>query len=144
MDCGVHRAIFEGLIVSASRLRFCIAVKFMTILSDRCSIECLTVDEVRESLSPVLRRYGVLKAIVFGSVARGEPSPHSDVDLIVVQRTDKRFFDRYEGLFVDLNRAIPHRSVDVLIYTPVEMESMQRRRFIAAALREGVVIYESE
>jgi predicted nucleotidyltransferase len=74
----------------------------------------------------------------------GEPSPHSDVDLILVQRTEKRFFDRYEGLQLELNKAIPHRTVEALIYTPEELESMQRRRFIATALREGQVIYESE
>jgi uncharacterized protein len=99
---------------------------------------------VRECLTPVLRRYGILKAVVFGSVARGEPSPHSDVDLILVQRTEKRFLDRYEGILAEVNRAIPHRAVDALIYTPEELERMQERRFIARALREGKVIYESE
>ena len=104
----------------------------------------LTVDEVRERLAPVLRRYGILKAVVFGSVARGEPSPHSDVDLILVQRTDKRFLDRYEGLQRDLARAFPYAAVEALIYTPEEMERMRQRRFVAKALSEGRVIYESE
>ena len=106
--------------------------------------ECLTVEKVRECLVPVLRRYGILKAVVFGSVARGEPSPHSDVDLILVQRTEKRFFDRYEGLDRDLSKAFPYAVIEALIYTPEEMEWMQKRRFIANALREGQVIYESE
>ena len=105
---------------------------------------CLTVEKVRECLVPVLRRYGILKAVVFGSVARGEPSPHSDVDLILVQRTEKRFFDRYEGLDRELSKAFPYAVVEALIYTPDEMEWMQKRRFIANALREGKVIYESE
>ena len=104
----------------------------------------LTVDRVRKCLVPVFRRYGILKAIVFGSVARGEPSPRSDVDLILVQQTEKRFLDRYEGLLFDLGRAFPHAAIEVLIYTPEEMERMQKRRFIANALREGQVIYESE
>jgi predicted nucleotidyltransferase len=107
-------------------------------------VEHLTVENVRECLTPVLRRYGVLKAIVFGSVARGEPSPHSDVDLILIEQTDKRFLDRYEGLQFDLNNAFPGAAVQMLIYTPEEMEWMQKRRFIAKALREGKVIYESQ
>jgi len=106
--------------------------------------EHLTVERVRECLAPVLQRYGILKAVVFGSVARGEPSRHSDVDLILVQRTDKRFFDRYEGLDLDLARAFPYAAIEMLIYTPEEWEWMQKRRFIANALREGQVIYESE
>ena len=106
-------------------------------------VEHLTIDEVRSRLVPVFRRYNIEKAIVFGSVARGEPSPHSDVDLILIQRTEKRFLDRYEGLHCDLNRAFPYAAIEALIYTPAEMEWMRERRFIAAALREGQVIYES-
>jgi len=104
----------------------------------------LTVDEVRECLAPVFRRHGILTAIVFGSVARGEPSPRSDLDLILVQRTEKRFFDRYEGLELELVKAFPYAAIETLIYTPEEMEWMRKRRFIATALREGKVIYESE
>ena len=99
---------------------------------------------MRECLGPVFQRYKIQKAILFGSVARGEPSHHSDVDLILVQRTDKRFFDRYDGLDVDLAKAFPYAAIEALIYTPEEMERMQERRFIATALREGRVIYESE
>jgi predicted nucleotidyltransferase len=108
------------------------------------NVEHLAVDRVRECLVPVFRRHNIEKAILFGSVARGEPSPHSDVDLILVQRTDKRFFDRYEGLQLDLGKAFPYAAIEALIYTPEEMEWMKERRFIAAALREGQVIYESE
>ena len=92
----------------------------------------------------VFRRYGILRAIVFRSVARGEPSPRSDVDLILVQQTEKRFLDRYEGLLFDLGRAFPYAVIEVLIYTPEEMERIQKRRFIANALHEGQVIFESE
>jgi len=104
----------------------------------------LTVDEVRECLTPVFQRHGILKAIVFGSVARGEPSPYSDVDLILVQQTEKRFFDRYEELHYQLSEAFPYAAIEALIFTPQEMEHMQERRFIAAALKEGRVIYESQ
>ncbi len=104
----------------------------------------LTVDEVRECLTPVFRRHGVLKAIVFGSVARGEPSPRSDLDLMLIQRTEKRFLDRYEGLESDLHEAFPYAVIEALIYTPEEMERMKERRFIAQALEEGKVLYESE
>lgn len=104
----------------------------------------LTPSLVRERLAPVLRRHKVLKAVLFGSVARGEPSRHSDVDLIIVQCTDKRFLDRYEGLLYELGTAIPEAPVEALIYTPEELDDLARsRRFIARALEEGQVIYES-
>jgi predicted nucleotidyltransferase len=102
------------------------------------------VSSLGDRLAPVLRRYNVCKAILFGSFARGEPSPHSDLDLILVQRTDRRFFDRYEGLLGELGEAVPERALEVLIYTPEELERMRSRRFIATALREGRLVFESE
>ena len=104
----------------------------------------LTIQRLRARLVPVFEQHRILRAILFGSVARGEASRHSDVDLIVVQRTDKRFLARYDGLLYDLNRALPEAAVDVLIYTPEELEQLKKRAFIAKALREGKVIYESK
>ena len=85
-----------------------------------------------------------MKALVFGSVARGEPSRRSDLDLIIVQETDKRFLDRYDGIFADIMSAVPGRDVDLLIYTADELAKMRDRPFIRDALNEGVVIYEPE
>ncbi len=43
----------------------------------------MTVEEVRSRTTPVFREFGVRYAAVFGSVARGEDRPGSDVDLLV-------------------------------------------------------------
>jgi len=102
------------------------------------------INRLRERWLPIFHRHRIRKAILFGSWARGEASPRSDLDLIVVEETDKRFFDRYDGLFAELSRAFPERELDLLIYTPEELAAMAGRRFIASALREGRVIYESD
>jgi hypothetical protein len=103
----------------------------------------LTVQEIQDRLVQVFQRYGIEKAILFGSYARGEPSRHSDVDLILVKRTKKRFLDRYDGLLQDLCAALPGLAVDALIYTPEEFEDLRRKRFLARAIQEGKLIYES-
>jgi len=90
----------------------------------------LTSAQVRNALAPVFRRHGVQRALLFGSVARGEPSRHSDVDLIVVQETDKRFLDRYTPILQDLNNALPGHPVEPLIYTPAEFAAMSQTAFI--------------
>ena len=99
---------------------------------------------LQERLIPLFRRYNIQKAILFGSFARGEPSRRSDLDLILIQETDRRFLDRYEGLLLELGKQIPDRDLDLLIYTPEELKRLSDRPFIAGALREGKVIYESE
>jgi predicted nucleotidyltransferase len=94
-------------------------------------------------LVPVLKRYKIQKAILFGSIARGEASPRSDVDLILVQNTNHRFLERYDGILMEISKAVPDRDVDLLIYTPDELEKLASRRFVRQAFSEGKVIYES-
>lgn len=45
-------------------------------------------------LRGIFKRHHVLRAIVFGSVARGEMLRKSGLDLIIVKETEKRFLDR--------------------------------------------------
>ena len=101
------------------------------------------LDGIGLRLRPVFAAHGVLRAIVFGSLARGDATRRSDLDLIVIMKTDKRFLDRYDGLLRDVTRAVPGRDVEMLIYTPEELERLRSRRFVATALREGRTIYES-
>ena len=43
----------------------------------------MNILEIKNKISPVLKEYGVKRASVFGSVARGEDSPKSDIDIMV-------------------------------------------------------------
>ena len=95
-------------------------------------------------LRPLFQEHGILRAIVFGSLGRGDATRHSDLDLLLVQDTDRRFLDRYERLLREVVRRVPGRDVDLLIYTPNELRDAAERPFIATVLREGKVIYELE
>jgi len=98
------------------------------------------LDALRRRLAPHLRR--TRKAIVFGSVARGEADEWSDLDLVIVADTMRPFLERYrdfEGLYDVWPR------LDLLIYTPAEFAEMREegRPFIEHVLSEGVVIHEA-
>jgi len=43
----------------------------------------VTIEDIKLRTDPVFRQYGVSYAAVFGSVARGEDRPDSDVDILV-------------------------------------------------------------
>jgi predicted nucleotidyltransferase len=105
-------------------------------------VQDLTVDTIKQLLEPVLRKYGIQKAILFGSYARGAQSRKSDIDLILIQETDRRYFDRYEGVLREMQDQIPGRDLEVLIYTPEELKRISHRRFIQDAVQQGRVIYE--
>ena len=104
----------------------------------------MNVDTLIKVLTPLFREYKIEKAILFGSLARNEASRHSDVDLILVQKSNLRFLDRYDGLLASFSRALPEWDVDILIYTPEELAKISDRRFIQQALKEGKILYESE
>jgi predicted nucleotidyltransferase len=103
----------------------------------------VALENLAGRLRPIFEKYHVRRAIVFGSFARGEASRRSDVDLLLVQETDRRFLERYDGLLREITQAVSGRDVDLLIYTPQELTQLAHRPIVAAALREGITLYES-
>lgn len=82
------------------------------------------------------------KIILFGSMARGDADEFSDIDLIIVKKTETRFIQRQ----VDATNLVPRDiSVDILVYTPEEFRKMidDNRPFFERALAEGITLYEN-
>jgi predicted nucleotidyltransferase len=104
----------------------------------------MQVDVLKRKLHPLFKKHDIEKAILFGSLARNEASHHSDLDLILIQKTKLRFLDRYDGLLASFRQVLPGWEVDLLIYTPEELAGIYGRRFIQQALEEGKVLYESK
>jgi predicted nucleotidyltransferase len=99
-----------------------------------------SIEDLKKRLYPSFQKHGVIKAVVFGSYARNTENRKSDLDLIIVQRTDKRFFDRYDD-FSDIYENLRGVQTDILIYTPEELKRISSRPFIRKALEEGITIY---
>ena len=74
-------------------------------------------EEVRKKVVPVLRRYGVRRAGLFGSIARGDSGDGSDVDIVVEFSGDKSLMD-LAGLKLDAEEKLGRR-VDVLTYASI-------------------------
>lgn len=96
------------------------------------------LDEL-ERIMDTLRTMNVEKVILFGSLARGDVTSTSDIDLIVVMDTDSPFLQRLHEVY---SAVLPQRSVDILVYTPQEFQSMREENpFVRKALDEGSVLY---
>ncbi|HSD58431.1 MAG TPA: nucleotidyltransferase domain-containing protein [Methanotrichaceae archaeon] len=102
----------------------------------------MSVAELKAELDRILNRLkkdpSVRLVLLFGSLARGDARDHSDIDLIVVKETEKRFLDRLDEFYDDAREAM-----DVLVYTPQEFEQMRKRPFVKRALKEGKILYEA-
>jgi predicted nucleotidyltransferase len=70
------------------------------------------LQDKRHEVLALAARYGAKQIRVFGSVARGEARPDSDVDLLVVFEPGRSLFD-HVGLTQELSDLL-HRKVDVV------------------------------
>jgi predicted nucleotidyltransferase len=46
-------------------------------------MEALKIEEIKETITPILIRHRIKRAGIFGSVAKGEATPKSDIDILV-------------------------------------------------------------
>ena len=104
-------------------------------------VKTASIEDLRKLLKAFFEKAGVKKAVVFGSHSRGSDTRKSDLDLVVVMDTEKRFFKRYDDL-EEIYELLPDKTVDLLIYTPEEMKRIAHRGFIKKILEEGQTIYE--
>ena len=72
------------------------------------------LQEIRAKILPVLYRYDVAKAAIFGSFARQESTEHSDMDLLVEFKGQKSLLD-LSALKIALEELLKIK-VDVLTY----------------------------
>ena len=72
------------------------------------------IEELRKKILPVLQRYDVVRASVFGSFVRGEVQEGSDIDILVEFKGEKSLLD-LAGLKIELEELLGRR-VDVLTY----------------------------
>ncbi|HEY7340732.1 MAG TPA: nucleotidyltransferase family protein [Ktedonobacterales bacterium] len=85
-------------------------------------------DELRARLIAVLRQYGVRRAGVFGSFARGEQTPTSDVDLLIEPDAEATLFTlaRLEMTLED----VLGRPVDLITFNALETSARPREHIL--------------
>ena len=106
-------------------------------------------DDAQEAIKDILAKlvsgYRPQKVILFGSYARGDARPDSDIDLFIVKDTEKRMIDRcaeVRRIVSDPNRFI---GLELVVLTP---EEVTRRiavgdQFIEQIMEGGQVLYAS-
>jgi predicted nucleotidyltransferase len=115
-----------------------IAVNVPTI-DKRERIPQKAIDQVVEQ---IVEKFKPQKIILFGSYARGNPRPESDVDLLVVMKTSQKAskkslkIRRHLGVMFGL---------DLVVYTSKRLKERVDMGdwFLRDILKEGKVLYES-
>lgn len=98
------------------------------------SNEIYTIEQLKNTLNPVFHRYGVKKAIVFGSYSKGIARENSDIDLLVDSNLKGLNF---VGLLEDVKETT-QKNIDMLDVSHVEAGSLIDKEIT----NTGVLIYE--
>ncbi|MBS3966907.1 MAG: nucleotidyltransferase domain-containing protein [Truepera sp.] len=108
-----------------------------TVSSQRATLEA----ELKRYLPLLREHYDPERILLFGSLAHGSASDWSDIDLVIVKETEKRFLDRTKEVMRLLE---PRVGVDILVYTPAEFAQLsQERAFVREEIvSKGKVLYE--
>ena len=82
------------------------------------------------------------RIVLFGSRARGNARPDSDLDLLIIEDSDLPRYRRPPRYLKALVGIFPAK--DVVVWTPAEVEAWRNvpTAFITTALREGRTLYE--
>ncbi len=74
----------------------------------------MIVPEIKDKIVPILKKYGVKRASLFGSAVRGDYAEESDIDILVEMPETATLLD-LANLKLDLEDVL-QRKVDVLTF----------------------------
>jgi len=80
----------------------------------------ITQSQIEEVKNRIVEKFHPEKIILFGSYANGEPNDESDLDLLIIQRTDLPRKERRLPILKMLRDM--KIAMDILNYTPNEVE----------------------
>lgn len=97
----------------------------------------MTREMIQQTIADYFETQPVLKAWIFGSFARGEETPQSDVDILFVPDRSGKPFTLFTmgGMYMDLKELLG-REVDLI------EEGSLRPYAAASANRDRILIYE--
>lgn len=98
--------------------------------------------EIQRIAAQIARAFEPEKIILFGSYAYGKPKPYSDVDLLVILRTDERPLAKQQEILRALS---PHPfGMDILVQTPTVLNERIALgdSFLREITSKGMVLYE--
>ena len=98
---------------------------------------------IRQVVDRLKSDYQPDRIVLFGSWAYGEPSPESDVDLLIIKKTDQPFHRRWAEVYQLVSPLVKGLDFSPFVMTPKEILARQRARdpFLEEVLTRGKTLY---
>ena len=109
----------------------------MSIIGERC----VQFDEIEAQANIIIKEFDPEKIILFGSYAHGSPTLESDVDLLVIVKTNKSMLRLSAEIALSLDHSFP---LDIIVKTPEQIEKRIQNGdfFLENIMNHGRVLYE--
>lgn len=104
------------------------------------------ITEIKNSLERATLSFKLMGAVVFGSSARGEATPYSDIDILIVAEGINPKRHRRGEEILAIKKILPSVPLDVLLLSPDEVVSNFENHnplFLDIA-EEGVVLSDTD
>ena len=101
------------------------------------------VKKLKELIKSIKDEYNLSCVILFGSQARGDFLPYSDIDLMVIGDFKEKFIDRAINIYKKFDG---EQAIDVFCYTPEEFDVMFFKGVVSTldSIDEGIPLWGNE
>ncbi len=99
------------------------------------------INQIKKLTEPIFKKYGVDKAYIFGSYARGDYNENSDIDIIITAKKIKSLL--IIGSILENLKQVLQKEVDLIeeeCFKEDEMDELERE-FYNNIKKERVMIY---
>lgn len=102
--------------------------------------------KVKKIIDRLVKNYKPEKIILFGSAVEGRMDKDSDLDIVIIKKTHRRFYDRIGEVLKTVRTITPKPPLDFLVYTPSEFERMRKESYFVKdeVVERGKVLYEKK
>jgi predicted nucleotidyltransferase len=102
-----------------------------------------TLDDIREVVREIVERFRPRRVLLFGSYAYGEPTPGSDVDLLIEMDTPLRNVEQAVEIRMAVDFPFP---ADLLVRNPQQIAERLAMGdvFLQKVVTKGVTLYEAD
>ena len=96
--------------------------------------------EIKKIVKQIKTKYQPEKIILYGSAAKGKVNKNSDIDLLIIKKTERRFVDRISDVLKLCDYDIP---LEPIVNTPKEIEKRIKLGdfFVIDILKKRKVLY---
>ncbi len=99
--------------------------------------------ELHRIVAKLRKDYKPQQIILFGSLANGTVGEYSDIDLVIIKNTKRRFIERLKEVALLCDYTV---GVDFWVYTPEEFSRAVEQKenfFIDEIVHKGKVLYHA-